>query len=161
MGVMERLEKTTLPLKSALHYTAREIGFPYLSEHYGGTPQAWRNNLRISDHDRQPTFEQQLAIFDEAVSRGRDQRIRDSLEEIFHCVMVPLPKVDASEANLKMLQGIGDLLEQVGRMTKHIHEAIEDGYVDPDELSMLKRDGRTLYQRVQSLIAVAQEMGSR
>ena len=86
MGLMERAERTMLPLKTALYLTAKRLGMDKIAATYQLHPQKLYNNLNLNHTDRAPTLEQFELITEYARDHEDHEQILDALALITGCV---------------------------------------------------------------------------
>ena len=158
MGLMERAQRTMLPLKTALYLTAKRLGMDKIAATYNIGPQTLYNNLNVNHPDRSPTLQQFELITEYARDHDDHQQILDALALITGCVWIPIP--DAEDVSRTELFGeVAELVDRVGRMCRNTQTAVADNRVDQDEIAVLERDLLRLIQAGHRLVEGAKRFG--
>lgn len=156
MGLMERAERTMLPLKTALYLTAKRLGMDKIAATYKLHPQKLYNNLNLNHTDRAPTLEQFELITEYARDHGDHEQILDALALITGCVWLRVP--DPEDLGRTELFGeVAELVERVGGMCRNTQLAVSDGRVDAEEVAVLERDLLRLIQAGHRLVESAKQ----
>ncbi|MCE7521946.1 phage regulatory CII family protein [Alloalcanivorax xenomutans] len=158
MGLMERAERTMLPLKTALYLTAKRLGMDRIATTYRLQPQALYNNLNLNRTDRAPTLQQFELITEFARDHGDQEQILDALSLMTGCVWLRVPEAE-DLGRTELFGEVAGLVEGVGRMCRNTQSAVADGRVDPEEVAVLERDLFKLVQAGYRLVEGAKRFG--
>lgn len=151
----QREHGVILPLQTAIYHAVHDIrgGVGAIAGAYGYNARTLQNKVNLGCD----THLLNIKEFEAILAYTRDPRLMDSLCSAFgDAAWLDLRTGTINDTQL--ISGAAELFERVGHMGRDIANAMLDGRITRDELSLLEKDAALLHQTLQAIIARATAM---
>ena len=153
----ERRERSVLSLEMALKAAVYRPGDEYLMAQIA-EKNGWNiNTFRSSLNPTTSTHKANIYHFEAVLSETQDPRLMDSICAIHgNAAWFELPKVEVLN-NADFVMKIGKLAKENGDLSQSIANAISDGVITDDELSVIRKEAYDVIRIAATLLAMAEQ----